>query len=168
MSTATSCFTRTFPAPPQVEHSPPRGTVVPAPSQVSQVLDIWNPFETTKVRAPVPPQVEHFFRFIPSLKPDPEQDLQSATGVIVTFFFAPLQASRKLTDTVTSMSLPRMGCWDRVLPPPANDPNSCSKRSPPGCPPPLNEPPNPGNPPARPNPPNPPAPANALGSKLGF
>ena len=152
-------FVRIFPTPRQVGHSPPRGTVLPDPAHSLQVLAIWKPPSRTKVREPEPPQAEHCLRWTPSLRPVAEQVVQSATGVMVTFFFVPLQASRKLIVRDVSMSSPRPFVGRDLPPPPAKDPNSCSNKSPPR---PSNW--NPENPPFRPKPA---ASANAFGSNPG-
>jgi len=161
MSIFIVCFKRTFPAPPHDLHSPPLGIVVPSPPHCLHVLAIWNPLSRTKVRDPVPLQPEHVDRSIPGFNPVAEHEEQSSMGEMVTFFFVPLQASRKLTDIEAWMSSP----WnwrERELPAPEKELKSCSKNSPGPCRPfvcPAN-PPKPGNPPPNPD-------ANALGSKPG-
>lgn len=130
MSTVNCSFERTFPTPSQVGHWSPFGIVLPCPWQTLHVLAIWKPFSIAKVRVPVPLHAEHVVFFDPGLRPEEEQGLQSTTGVIVTFFFVPLQASRKLIDICRSMSSPRIFCWARPRgPPPAKAPKSSSNRS---------------------------------------
>ena len=140
--------------------------MLPVPEQDPQVLAIWKPLSSTKVRAPDPPQAVHVERFAPGLSPEPEQDEQLTTGVTLIVREVPLHASMNEMPTEASMSLPRMFCRaDR--PPPPNAPNSDSNRS--DCPPEPRPPKSeersskPWN--DAPAPPNPCA--NAFGSKPG-
>lgn len=93
--------------------------VVPVPEQAGQVLAIWNPLSITKVRVPDPPQVVHADRLAPFFNPVLEHVPQSTTGVMLIFRTAPLQASKKVTPTLASMSSPLVLCEN---PPPAPRP----------------------------------------------
>lgn len=93
--------------PPHDEHCPERGTVVPVPEQVEQVLAMWKPPLSTNVCVPEPPHVPHLDLEAPGLSPEPEQVPQSTTVDTLIGFVVPLQASRKLTPTAASTSSPR-------------------------------------------------------------
>lgn len=158
---STCLLDRTFPRPLQVVHCPLRGTELPTPAQTWHVLAIWNPLSMTYVRVPEPPQAVHVVRFAPAFKPLPEQVPQSVTGLMLTFFVVPLQASINEIFIVCSRFAPRSISMPREAPPP-KAPNSCSKRSDPEAW------PNPALKPWKPEKPLAPlAPAKALGSKPG-
>lgn len=160
--TVVVCLDRNFPIPLQEPHSAPRGTVVPVPWQLLHVLAIWKPLSRANVRVPVPLQGAQVVRCMPSFRPEPLHGSQSTIDVYDTCFLVPLQASRKLTFTVASMSLPR-GTPPFPRPPVAKAPNKSSNRSEF-----LPAPPPKGNPPNPPPPKLCPPARNALGSNPGF
>lgn len=162
ISTCTDFFIRSLPTPWQTVHSPPRGTLLPAPLHSGHVLAILKPLSMTKVRVPVPLQVRHVVRLAPFFRPVPVHVLQLTTGDTLTFRTVPLQASRKLIPIVASRSAPRVDASPKPGPAFPNAPNSWLNKSDAPPPPPPNAAPKSWNPPARP-----PKPLNAFGSKPG-